>query len=233
MKLLILDNNNTRLKRVVGVLSHSGHACDSDNCTIEAALGWIKIYDYDLIMIGKPNADWSRANMVRELRKAGYKSSVIVLGVETEAKDYVKTMLACFEAGADDYMGSPVATPELMARIIAVVRRTLGHASPEIRVGELVLDLHDCKISCKSGDLRLSPFEYRLLSTLMVHNKRSFVSHERLGVMCGSLDGGHAPALIKVRVCQIRAKLKRAGVKDGDIFNVWGRGYQVRGGKDE
>ncbi|MCA8833808.1 MAG: response regulator transcription factor [Proteobacteria bacterium] len=215
------------------MLSHSGHACDSDNCTIERALDWIKTYDYDLIVIGKPNADWSRADMVRELRKAGYKSSVIVLGVETEAKDYVRNMLNCFDAGADDYMGSPVEPVVLMARIIAVVRRTLGHASPLIRVGELVLDLHDCKISCKSGDLRLSAAEYRLLSTLMVHNKSSFVAHERLAVMCGGLHGGHSNAVIKVQISQIRAKLKRAGVKDGDIFNVWGRGYQVRGGKDE
>ena len=96
MKLLILDNNNTRLKRVVGVLSRSGHACDSDNCTIEAALDWIKTYDYDLIGVGKPNADWSRADMVRELRKAGYKSSVIVLGVETEGKGLCKGSVGLF-----------------------------------------------------------------------------------------------------------------------------------------
>ena len=232
MNLLILDYNAERAERIKADMVAEKHTCAIGGWL--DMMEWVASYDWDLILLGTMPFGAPVAGAIRELRMAGHKTPVIVIGVATADKEaYVADCVACLGAGADDYVGLPMRPAVLLARIVAVVKRSMNLAEPLIKVGELVYDINRNVISCDSGVLPLTPNEHAVLAKLMMKKDAGAISLARL---YDDLYGGMEDAdikIIRVFICKIRAKLKQAGVKDGRVVCLWGRGYQVRGGKDE
>ena len=74
--------------------------------------------------------------VLREARKAGVRTPVIVLTAKAQEVDAVRGL----ELGADDFVTKPFGLSELLARVRAVLRRVEGSASGVIEVGRLRLD---------------------------------------------------------------------------------------------
>jgi DNA-binding response OmpR family regulator len=70
-------------------------------------------------------------------------------------------------AGADDYIVKPFIVDEVIARIHAVLRRGAGQAENLIRDGELTIDLRFRSVSDGSGQIDLTPLEFRILTALI------------------------------------------------------------------
>ena len=94
---------------------------------------------------------------------------IIMLTARADEADRV----AGLDAGADDYLGKPFSTHELMARIRAVLRRR----SPEVlddvvEVAGLRLDPATRRVTHEGREVKLGPTEFRLLHFLMTHPER-------------------------------------------------------------
>ena len=80
---------------------------------------------------------------------------------------------AGLDAGADDYLGKPFSTHELMARIRALLRRRSPEALDDmVEVAGLRLDPATRRVTHEGREVKLGPTEFRLLHFLMTHPER-------------------------------------------------------------
>jgi DNA-binding response OmpR family regulator len=147
---------------------------------------------------------------------------VIVLGPqEADAVDRVRA----FQRGADDYVQSPVAYEELVARIRAVLRRTAPAPADVVRVGELEVDRLARVARVHGRTVQLAGKEFELLSALAEEPHRVFTKDELLRDVWNYRSYTRTRTLDS-HVSRLRRKLAAAGAPDL-VVNVWGVGYKL------
>src|SRR4051812_2871405 len=121
--------------------------------------------DLVILDLGLPDADGQA--VLRQLRE-WLRAPVIILS----ARDQEKQKVAALDGGADDYLTKPFGTAELLARGRVALRHTARageSAAPVFTVGELKVDLAARRVFVGEREVRLTPIEYKLLTTLVRH----------------------------------------------------------------
>jgi DNA-binding response OmpR family regulator len=106
--------------------------------------------------------------VVRETRRAGISTPVLMLTARTSTSDKVSGL----DAGADDYMTKPFEAPELLARLRALTRRTGDVLLEEASFGDLTLDLATHDLRCGDKSVHLSGKEFEVMRMLMSSSAR-------------------------------------------------------------
>src|SRR5262249_11857364 len=88
------------------------------------------------------------------------------------ARDRWSDKVQGFDAGADDYVAKPFHLEEVLARIRALLRRSVGHAKSEFLCGPVRLDSRTGRVTVDGTPVKLTSHEYRLLAYLMHHTGR-------------------------------------------------------------
>jgi two-component system, cell cycle response regulator CtrA len=187
------------------------------------ALEFLRLYDYDLVLMNLRLSDGQAHQVVRAMRAASHKVPVLVV---SDAAAALEVKVKVLDQGADDFLATPWDIRELMARIRAVVRRSQGHAKSALTLGPVELWLDRREVLVHGASLHLSRREYAILELLFLRqgtvlNKDAFLNH----LYCG----GDEPEMktIDVIICRLRKKLAVAGVPKL-IDTVWGCGYILR-----
>lgn len=120
-------------------------------------------YDAAIIDVGLPIIDG--ISMITELRKKNLSFPIIIL----TARDHWQDKVAGLDAGADDYLTKPFQVEELFARLNALIRRSVGKASPVISNGLLSINTLSMQVYLHQIEISLSSSEYKLLEYLMLH----------------------------------------------------------------
>lgn len=159
----------------------------------------------------------------RELRAGAHtaKIPVIMLTAKAEETDQV----VGFAVGADDYVTKPFSVKVLMQRIKALLRRgqtAEAGAAETLEAGKLKLDKRSHRVTYGSGELALTPTEFRLLETMMRQPGRAFTRHDLMEAAIG--DGAIVlERTIDVHVKSLRRKL---GPACDLVETVRGVGYR-------
>jgi DNA-binding response OmpR family regulator len=164
--------------------------------------------------IGLPGIDGFE--VVRRLRSRGAATPVLLL----TARDAVEDRVHGLELGADDYLVKPFATPELVARIRALARRTAA-APAAVTVGRLLLDTGARRARVGDKPLDLSVREWAVLEYLLLHNGRVVSKQQIIDAIAPYGDDLTLNA-VEVYVSRLRLKLQDAGVA---IRTIRGFGY--------
>jgi two-component system, OmpR family, response regulator len=164
MRVLVVEDEPDVAKHIGRVLTAAGFLPEivSDG---EAAqfLGDTEDFAAVILDLGLPKLDG--LSVLRSWREAGKTMPVIALTARGSWRDRVEGI----NIGADDYIGKPFEAEELVARLRAVLRRSSGHAAPEIIVGGLRLDTRTMQVTVDGVPAKLSPLEYRATSYLLHH----------------------------------------------------------------
>lgn len=153
-----------------------------------------------LLDIGLP--DGSGLEVLSWLRKGGNSLPVIML----TARDAVDDRIRGLDAGADDYLPKPFAIPELISRIRALSRRSVGFAEQVWRIGKLSIEPARQRVTYDKTELDLSLREYSLLLEL-ARNAGRFVTRSQLeNVVCNSESVILSNAL-EVHIHNLRKKI--------------------------
>jgi DNA-binding response OmpR family regulator len=140
----------------------------------------------------------------------------------------LKTKLAAFEAGVDDILTVPFAPEELLARVIALVRRAYSDAvtfTPVIKLGELEIDILNRTVRAGTSELHLTSLEQSLLYLLAANAGRVVTREEILDTLWG-VDYVAESNVVDRQIRNLRARLQDDWRQPRFIATVPGRGYR-------
>ncbi|MCA1647323.1 MAG: response regulator transcription factor [Chloroflexi bacterium] len=140
----------------------------------------------------------------------------------------LKTKLAAFEAGVADIITVPFAPEELLARVIALVRRAYSDAvtfTPVIKFGGLEIDILNRTVRVGTTELYLSPLEQSMLYLLASNAGRVVTREEILDTLWG-VDYVAESNVVDHQIRSLRARLQDNWRKPRFIATVPGRGYR-------
>jgi DNA-binding response OmpR family regulator len=122
---------------------------------------------YDLVILDRMLPGMDGVALCRQMREDGVQTPVLMLTALGAVEDRVSGL----NAGADDYLTKPFAMEELLARVNALLRRRSRdiEAAPELRVGNLALDLVRHEVRRGDRVIELTAKEFALLEYLMRH----------------------------------------------------------------
>ena len=167
MRLLVVEDDPDLRRQLADALSQAGYAVDlAADGEDGHFLGETEPYDAVVLDLGLPKMDG--VTVLERWRAAERTMPVLIL----TARDRWSEKVAGFDAGADDYLTKPFYTEELLARIRALLRRSLGHASSALECGDLRVDTRAARATVNGEPVKLTAHEYRVLSYLMHHQGR-------------------------------------------------------------
>jgi two-component system, OmpR family, phosphate regulon response regulator PhoB len=146
---------------------------------------------------------------------------IIMLTARAEEEDKVRGL----NLGCDDYLAKPFSFPELIARIQAVLRRTLpGGEEERVAVNGLEVDAASQRVTAKGQPVRLGPTEYRLLHFFVSHPERVYTREQVLDRVWGQ-NVYVEERTVDVHIRRLRKALEPHGFADM-IQTVRGTGYR-------
>ncbi|HEY0291637.1 MAG TPA: response regulator transcription factor [Hansschlegelia sp.] len=160
----------------------------------------VETYDAVILDLGLPRLDG--LSVLRRLRDAGNAVPILIL----TARDGWRERVDGINAGADDYLSKPFRMEELLARVHAVLRRTVRRASPVTRAGDVELDARTRLVTVSGEALSLTPLEYRLFAYLLHRRGEVISAGELLDHVYESGSDREANA-IEALVARLRRKL--------------------------
>lgn len=167
MRILLVEDDRRIREDVAAALEAAGFVVDQRG---DGEDGWFQgdteSYGACVLDLGLPGMDGLA--VLKRWREAGRDFPVLVLTARGTWSERVEGI----DAGADDYLPKPFRMEELLARLRAIIRRSSGHSSAVIRVGEAELDTRQMRLSVRGVPVALSPQEYRLVAYLMLNRGR-------------------------------------------------------------
>jgi len=177
--------------------------------------------DAVILDLGLPLMDG--VEVCRRARERGDRTPVLML----TARDAVSDRVEGLDAGADDYLVKPFALDELLARLRALLRRTVATPAEGIlKFAEMVVDLQTMEVRRGKRELELTRTEFRLLE-LFMRNPRVVLSRSRIFEEVWGYDFGASSNALEVYVSYLRRKLEADG-EPRLIHTVRGVGYTLR-----
>ncbi len=178
--------------------------------------------DYDLIILDilLPNKDG--IEVLKELRKKGIHTPVLLL----TARDGVEDKVLGLDSGADDYLTKPFAYEELLARVRALMRRGEGEGVRELRYADLVLDPLRRKAIRGGKEIELTTREYSLLE-YMIRNPEKVLTRAMIAEHVWDYTFDTLSNVIDVYINHLRNKIDR-GFPKRLIHTVRGAGYMLK-----
>jgi len=219
MRLLIIEDERGLVEHLQAGFKKEGFAVDiCMNGKEGLFLGQETEYDLAIIDLGLPEMDG--LDVIRALRKFGKAFPIIVLTARSHWKDKVDGL----ESGADDYLAKPFVFDELLARVKALLRRSVGMASSTLALGIYELDTAAKRVSVAGEAIELTSYEYNTLEYLMTH-KDKVVSKTELTAHLYEQDYDRDSNVIEVFIRRLRKKLDPEGVRN-PILTQRGLGYR-------
>lgn len=179
--------------------------------------------DAMILDLGLPDMDG--VEVVKRLREWS-SMPVIVLSARSMEADKI----AALDAGADDYLTKPFGVGELLARLRVALRHAArpagqGNEGP-FKVGDLVVDLAQRRVSVAGREVHLTPIEYRLLALLVKHSGMVLTHRQLLREVWGP---GHVERshYLRIYMAQLRHKLEADPARPRYLLTETGVGYRL------
>ena len=162
IKVLVVDDESRMRKLVKDFLTREGYAVLEAGDGMEAMDIFYEDKEIALVILDVMMPKMDGWQVCREIRETS-KVPIIMLTARSEERDELQG----FELGVDEYISKPFSPKILVARVNAILRRTLGNTAGDvIEAGDIKIDkaAHIVKINDKMIDLSYKEFE--LLSYL-------------------------------------------------------------------
>ena len=211
MQILIAEDEISLAKALKRILEQKGYYVDlvHDGAS---ALDYAQGMVYQLIILDVMLPELDGFSVVREMRKTGIHTPVLMLTARTATSDKVSGL----NFGADDYRTKPFETEGLLARVGALTRRTGEVIVDQMTYEDLTLDLQSAALSCGSETVQLSRKEFEVLKTFLYQPSMT-ISTDTLIINAWGIESEATDNNVEVYISFIRKKLKylnsRVGIK--------------------
>lgn len=178
----------------------------------------------DLLVIDLNLPGMDGLEVTRTLRARGNEVPVLAVGARAEEVDIVVGL----DAGADDYVAKPFRLAELLARVRALLRRGgsgNGHVEPEIRIGDIVVDVAARRAWKNEEELTLTAKEFDLLHAL-IREAGKVVTRDQLMTEVWQASWWSSTKTLDMHISWLRRKLQDDALHPHLITTVRGVGFR-------
>ena len=220
MKILVVDDEQRIRDLITQYLTIDGYDVEQAKDGIDA-LTKISKGDIDLCILDVMMPFMDGMTCLREMRTRKIMTPVIMLTARSEEYD----KLTGLESGADDYVVKPFSPRELVARVKAVLARTMpkpAEATGSYTFGDLSIDTASHSVKVAGQEASLTPKEFDLL-VFLVSNKGIALSREKILQKVWNYDYYGEDRTVDTHVKMLRGHL---GACRKMIVTVWGIGYK-------
>ncbi len=220
MKILFVEDEKKVTEALQELCKLQNIQCDIANDGEEGLLYALnQIYDVIVLDIMLPGKDG--IEILREIRKKGSKTPVLML----TAKDTVEDKVKGLDSGADDYLVKPFSAKELFARIRALGRRIESdYVENVVEIGNFTFDLDNFTATVDGNPLKLSYKEGLLLEMLIKRPDQVFSREQILDRVWG-FDAEVNENNIEIYIHNLRKKLKNTNIKIETLRSI---GYKLK-----
>jgi two-component system, OmpR family, response regulator MprA len=223
VRLLVVDDDPGVRDSLRRSLTFNGYQVDLAEDG-QRALAAIAMHRPDAVVLDVMMPGLDGLETCRRLRAAGEDIPVLML----TAREAISDRVSGLDAGADDYLVKPFALDELLARLRALLRRTISgpDAAAQLKFSDLTLDLGTREVWRGSRAISLTRTEFHLLELFMRHPRQVLERGQILEEVWG-YDFPTTANSLEVYVGYLRRKLE-AGDEPRLIHTVRGVGYSLR-----
>jgi len=217
LKILVVDDESRMRKLVKDFLVRKNYDVIEAENGEEAIDIFFAKKDIALIILDvmMPKMDgWQVCKEVRQYSKV----PIIMLTAKGDEKDELQG----FDLGVDEYVTKPFSPKILVARVEAVLRRTMVEDEELIELGGIVLDKSAHQVKIDGEEVELSFKEFELL-TYFITNQGVALSREKILNSVWNYDYFGDARTIDTHVKKLRSKM---GEKGDYIKTIWGLGYK-------
>ena len=224
-RILVVDDERSIVDAVATALRYEGYEVE-EAYNGRDALAAVARFEPDLVVLDSMLPDIEGIQVGRRLREQGFRTAVLFL----TAKDASENKVEALRAGGDDYVTKPFSLAEIVARIEAILRRTVGELPGDVlRFSDLVLDEKRHEVFRGDTPITLTATEFWLLRYFML-NPRHVLSKAQILQNVWQYDFGGNSNVVETYVSYLRRKLDAAGPPV--IKTVRQAGYMLEAGAE-
>ncbi|HYF84211.1 MAG TPA: response regulator transcription factor [Clostridia bacterium] len=227
IKVLVVDDEEKITEVVKSYLEKSGFKV---YCAYNGneALELFERVNPKLIVLDLMLPDMSGEDICRSIRK---KSRVPIIMLTAKVEE--ESILNGLGIGADDYVTKPFSPRQLVARVIALLRRSEDETMPlsnslSFNDGELTIDSIKHEVKKDGQVVSLTPNEFKILMTLVKYPQKAFTRDELVFLVLGEDYEGY-DRTIDTHIKNLRQKIEQDVKSPGYILTVYGVGYKFGG----
>jgi two-component system, OmpR family, KDP operon response regulator KdpE len=221
-RVLVVDDEPQIVRGLKIILRSAGYAVEAAE-TKEEALAALAVHPPDALVLDLVLPD-GRGNEVCEQVRQWSRLPILVLSAVGDEREKVHAL----DAGADDYVTKPFGADELLARLRALLRRSAEvGGTAQLVLDELMIDLHDRRVTRSGAEVHLTPIEFELVRVLAQHHGR-LVTHRQLLREVWGPEYGEETHYLRVHVAHIRSKLEPDPSRPQYLITEPGVGYRLR-----
>jgi DNA-binding response OmpR family regulator len=204
MRVLLIEDNELVVELVRTGFENAGWQVDTGfDCANSVRL--LAKHRYDAVVLDIELPDGDGFAILGQIRSGQAYLPVIMLTARSGPDAVVKGLAA----GADDYVAKPFDVGELIARVLAVLRRTNTGAQEILEFGDISFNRLTREMTCAGRRVRLTPKEQTFIEQLLL-NPGECVSREELLSKVWRMNFDPGSNLIDAHVARLRHKLKNA-----------------------
>lgn len=232
-RILVIDENANLTETIAVQLLAQGYTPITAT-TVESGLKLLCQESPDILLLSSKMTRQNSLDLCQNIRRDSAAPIILFDGIDSE-----DDLAAAFEAGAEDYVPSPLSVRTLTIRSQAVLRRVMtysmiGNISPAnyppsepdsiLHAGDVRLDLTSCRAEIKDRNVTLTPNEFRLLAILMRSPGEVFTREELRRRVWP--DDQHSLHLVEVHIANLRSKIEDDAHHPQYVVTVRSRGYK-------
>jgi two-component system alkaline phosphatase synthesis response regulator PhoP len=224
-RLLLVEDEAGLVMTLTDRLIREGYSVES-SADGESGLERAATESFDLILLDVMLPRLTGFDVMRELRRRGIETPVIMLTARGQVVDKVVGL----KLGADDYVTKPFEMIELLARIEAKLRRAPAvlHAADGYQFGDIRIDFRKAEITKAGEPLDLSAREFQLLRYFIEHRGATLTREELLNEVWG-YNSMPSTRTVDVHVAWLRQKIEPNPRHPQYVLTIHGMGYKFAG----
>lgn len=222
-QILIVEDEPDMARGLQDILEYEGYRVTAVG-NGEAGLVELERKTPDCIILDLMLPEMNGYQVCEQIRRRGCKVPVIML--TAKAQDYDK--IRGFQSGADDYLTKPFSVGELLARVKAILRRSLEY-KPEmemLRVGSSVIDVKHYTVRRGKKEESLSYYEVELFKLLHANANQPVSRDEILDKVWGT-ENYPTNRTVDNFIVKLRKKIEEDFRNPKHILTIYGVGYQL------
>ena len=217
LKVLMVDDESRMRKLVSDFLTRKGYQVIEAGDGEEAIDKFYEDKNISLVILDVMMPKMNGWDTCRQIRKNSNVPIIMLTAKSDEASE-----LNGFDCGADEYISKPFSPKILVARVEAILRRTVQTDGEQLEAGGIVMDVGGHHVSIDGKGINLSYKEFELLQYFMSNQGRALTRESILNQVWNYDYFGDART-IDTHVKKLRSKL---GEKGSYIHTIWGMGYK-------